>query len=215
MSSPEEILSALGLDHLIGNRPFRSDAAGALIDPLGVRVVCAPPEMMRSFRFIFERESPGAWSEVFRTSGRAAGEYLGQHLDRELARLGQPTLSALPLETCVILIERYFAVQGWGILKLDLSDAADHGLVIARLEHSSFAEALSDVNGLVDPLAAGLLQGFIEYISGQSLGCEEIACVRTGAPRCTFVITAQERLDPVIPLVGRQTAEEIITRLKS
>jgi predicted hydrocarbon binding protein len=152
---------------------------------------------------------------VFKSSGRSAGEQLGQHLDRELVRLGQPALSALPLEACLVLVERYFAAQGWGVLQLDLSDAAEHGLVIARLEHSYFVEALADVEGFVDPLAAGFLRGFVEYISGQPLGCEEIGCARAGAPRCVFVITAEERLAAVIPLIGREAAEEILNRLKT
>lgn len=215
MSSPDETLSALGLEHLIDGRGFKPDPTQALIDPMGMRVVYATPELTRSLRFILERESAGAWNEVIKSSGRAGGEQLGKNMDRALARLGQPMLSALPLEACLVLIERYFAAHGWGVLKLDLSDAAEHGLVVARLDGSYFAEVLADVNGFVDSLPAGILQGFIEYISGQSLACEEIACVRGGAPRCTFVITAQERLDPVRPLIGQQSAEEILNRLKS
>src|SRR6185436_14623513 len=115
---------------------------------------------------------------------------IAQHLDTELSRLGHPALGALPLEACLVLLERRLAALGWGQLKLDLAEAAEHGVVVATLEHSAFAEALADVTDFADPLLAGVLSGFFEHVSGQALGCEEIACVRRGAPACQFVITA-------------------------
>lgn len=215
MPSSDPTLAALGIDHLVENHRFSPDPAGALLDPAGIRLVCASPDFLRSFRLILEKESAGAWKTVLKASGRACGENIASHLDAELTRLGKPALSALPLEACLVLIERYFALHGWGLVKLDLSDAAEHGLVVAWLEHSCFAEALSDVEDFVDPLAAGVLQGFLEYISGQPLGCEEIACVRRGASRCTFVVTAQERLDTIVPYLGREPADAILARLKT
>ncbi len=215
MSASDETLAALGLDHLIDNRGFLPDPTGVLLDPTGIRVVCAAPGFLRSFRLILEKESAGAWKTVLKASGRACGENIARHLDGELSRLGKPALSGLPLEACLVLIERYFALHGWGLVKLDLTDAAEHGLVVAWLEHSCFVEALADVDDFVDPLAAGVLQGFLEYISGEALGCEEIACVRRGAPRCAFVVTAQERLDAVGPLLGREPADAILARLKT
>lgn len=113
------------------------------------------------------------------------------------------------------MIEHTFAVQGWRWLQLDLTDAADHGILSARLEHSVFVEALPDTTDAVDPFFAGILQGFFEHVSGQTLGYVELACAGRGAAQCLFVITAPDRLEPVKSFVGRESAEQVLARLRS
>lgn len=204
------------LDRFFEQRGFTADAVtGIQTDPAGLRVVFAAPQFFRAIHLVLTRKDPASWRDLLARCGRDCGRQIATTLDAELARLGQPTLGALPLESCLVFLERTFAAHGWGVLKIDLADAPDHGLVIARLTHSYFAEILSDVEDLVDVLPAALLQGFFEHISGEQLGCAEIACVRRGAPHCTFVITAAERLDSVSSLFGRETAETILARLKA
>lgn len=216
MSSPEEILSSLGIESLVAAAGFNPDpASGVVTDPAGARVAGAGPELLRSLQFVLEQERPGAWVATLKTSGFRCGRKIGESLDAALAALGKPALAAQPIEGCLVLIEHYFATHGWGRLTLDLSGAADHGIVLAHLEHSCFAAALSDPRVFADPLVAGLLQGFFEYISGQVLGCEEIACARRGAPHCVFVITAPERLGAVVSFIGYETADAILNRLRA
>ncbi len=216
MPPPDQTSPAGDLDRLFDPSAFHGDAAtGIVTDPLGARMVDATPEFTRAIHHILLKEKAGVWRDVLARTGRACGRDLAANLDRESARLGQPALGELPLETSMAFLERTFATQGWGALKVDLADAPEHGLVIAHLTHSYFVEVLASVNDFVDPFPAGLLQGFFEHISGEQLGCLEIACVRRGAPRCTFVVTATERLDPVMPFLGRETAEAILVRLKS
>ncbi|HVS52939.1 MAG TPA: 4-vinyl reductase [Opitutaceae bacterium] len=216
MPSPEETLTALGLDPLIDSHRFaHSAASGTLKNPAGIRIVAAGREFFRSLRFILEKENPGTWKTVLQSAGHRASRDIAQHLDAELGRLGKPALSALPLDACLVLIERYLALHGWGRVKFDLADAAEHGFIVARAEHSFAVEALADRDDFADPLLAGMLQGFIEHISGQPLGAEEIACARHGAAACTFVITAQERLDSVAASVGHEPAEATLARFRS
>jgi len=216
MPPPDDPASASGLDHLFDPGAFSADpAAGIVTDPAGARVVYAAHEFTRAIHHVLLREKPGAWRDILSRTGRSCGRELAVSLDRESARLGQPALGELPLETSMAFLERTFTAHGWGALKVDLADAPEHGLVIAHLTHSYFAEILVDAYDFVDAYPAGLLQGFFEHISGEQLGCLEVACVRRGAPRCTFVITATERLDGVAPLLGRETAETIVARLKA
>ncbi len=215
MASPDETLAAFGLEQLLKVVGFTRGPHHSLVDGTGRRIAGAPREFVRSFRFVLEKEMPGTWKIVSKASGRTCGRAIATHLDAELARLGRDSLSALPLEACLVLLAHYFALHGWGRLELDLADAGEHGLVVARLHNSPFVAALADVNEFVDPQAAGVLQGFFEYVSGEALGCDEIACARRGAPCCTFVITAQERLDAVVSLHGRESAETILARLKT
>jgi predicted hydrocarbon binding protein len=216
MPTAEITSPATTLDRLFDARAFAGDAAtGIVTDPTGARVIYASHEFTRALHHVLLKEKSTAWREALARTGRTCGRELAVTLDRESARLSQPALGALPLETCLVYLERTFAAHGWGALKVDLSAAAEHGLVIAHLSHSYFAEVLHDVRDFVDPFPGGLLQGFFEHISGEQLGCLEIACAREGAPHCTFVVTGAERLDAIAALRGRETAEAIIARLKA
>lgn len=215
MTASDPTLSSLGLDRLIDARTLNRDLITGSLEHFNLRIVGAPAALLHSLRFVLQKEAPGVWQSVLQTSGRASGQAIAQQLDSELTRAGKPALQALPLEACLRLIEQYLSAQGWGRVTLDLTHAAEHGLVMAQLEHSIFADALPTADDFVDPLLAGVLSSFFEHISGQLLACEEIACVRRGAPHCTFVITAPERIAAIQPLVGRESAEAIVARLKT
>lgn len=207
MAAPVSILHSLGLDRLL--EPDPADAR--TFTPLAFASV----EMIRGFHHVIERERTGAWRSALKAAGHATGRKFGARLDALLAARSQPALNALPLEACLALLELHLTNLGWGRLQIDLTDAAQYGLVVARLEHSVFVEALADVPDFVDALPAGMLQGFFEHISGQTLGCEEIACVRRGAARCTFVISAPDRLARIMPMIGRENADMLLARLRS
>lgn len=146
------------------------------------------------------------------------------HLDQELVVVTgrpaaasrpneKPPLTGLPLEACLVFLAHHFARHGFGTLRLDLARAAEHGVVVATLADSFMASAAGSAHDFADPLPAGLIQGFFEHISGQELGCEEIACAHLGAPECTFVITAPKRIDSIRGVIGREPAAAIIDRL--
>lgn len=215
MPLPEESSVSAEFDGLFAARALgRADAAGVLATIGGARMVGLPQNFTHAFRHVLQAEKAGAWPRALSRCGTAQGRKIAEAFDRELSAAGQPALGELPLESCVSLIERHFAAQGWGALKLDLADAATHGLVLARLEHSYFVEALPDADHFTDALLAGLLQGFFEHVSGQQLVCAEIGCARRGQPHCTFVIAAAELLTPVIPLVGRSPPDAILAKLR-
>ncbi len=209
-----DILASLGIDPLIAGEPFTRDSAGHLVDPAGTRVVLVRGETTRGFRRVLEAEQPGAWDAAMKASGTTCGTRIATGLDSALAKLGKPTLAALPLEACLALLEHSVAAYGWGRLKIDLTDAAAHGFVVARIDHSFSVESFAEVDGFVDAMLAGVLQGFFAHISGQNLACEEIACTRRGPPPCIFVITDPERLATISPLLGQETADQLLARLR-
>ena len=181
----------------------------------GERTLCVPHEFTHALHHVMQIEKAGAWPRVLLRSGTAHGRRVAEALDREFARLGQPALGEQDLEGCVALIERHCAAHGWGLLKIDLGDAATYGLVVARLECSYFVEVLPASEHFTDAFIAGVLQGFFEHVSGQQLAGVEIACARRGAPHCTFVVGAPEQLAPIAPLIGRETADAILAKLRS
>jgi uncharacterized protein len=215
MATADPILSPLGLDRFIDERGLNRDPLAGTLEQSGGRVVAAPSEFLRGLRFVLNQENAGTWTLIAKSAGVATGKALGAQLDAALGRAQKPALSALPLDACLALLERELAAEGWGRVQLDLSAAADHGIVVARAQHSPFVEALPDMNDFVDPLLAGVLAGFFQHISGEPLSCDEVACARRGASECVFVITAEERLAPVRSLYGRESAEALIARLKS
>ena len=215
MPPDSDILASLGLEALVANEQFGRARDGTLTDPLGARVVFASPETTRGVQHVMERETAGSWRLVMKSTGHSCGSKIAAKLDQRLTALGKPALAELPLEACPVFIERYVAVHGWGSLKLDLTDATQYGLIVARLEHSYFVEALPKTDDFADPLLAGILQGFFEHISGQTLGCEELGCARRGAPHCTFVITAPERLANVTGQLGRAPVDTLIAQLRT
>ena len=203
-------------DRFPDGRGARHDAtAGIAQVPDGSRVVFVTPALLRALHDVLDAESPGTWSAIFLGGGTAVGRAFGAAVDRELASRSQPALTDQPLEICLTVAERHFAVQGWGLLTSDVSLAPEHGLVIARLRQSCAVAALGRGEDFADAMLAGFLQGFLEHVSGQQLGCLEIGCARTGMPQCTFVITSAERLEPVETLVGLTSPEDIIQRLKA
>lgn len=212
--SADNLLASLGIDPLIADEPFSRNAAGHLVDPAGARVVLVAGETNRGFRQVMEAEHPGAWDEAMKACGVSCGIKIAGGLDAILVREGKPALAALPLEACLALLEHSFSAYGWGRLSIDLGAAADHGFVVAVLEHSYSAEVLTDTDEFVDTMVAGVLQGFFTHISGQNLGCEEIACARPGATQCTFVITAPERLATIADQIGQEPAETLLARLR-
>jgi len=197
------------------------DGRGARHDPTdgiakvpdGSRVVFATAALHRALHTVLRAETPAAWTADLLACGVAVGRGFGVAVDRELAQRGQPALADQPLEICLALAERHFAAQGWGVLASDVSLAPEHGLVLARLQLSCVVAALGPGPDFADAMPAGFLQGFLEHVSGQPLGCLEIGCARVGAPHCTFVITSAERLEFAAGLIGKVSPDEIIQRL--
>lgn len=203
-------------DRLFDPRDLVADpASGTLKNSLGDRTLCLSQEFTRGMHHVLQRKKSGSWNGILQRTGRACGRDLAVKLDSEFALRGAPALAALPLELCLGHLERIFAAQGWGRLTIDLTAAADHGLVVAHLHDGYFPEVLTDGPKFADPFPAGLLQGFFEHISGEQLGCLEIACARRGAAHCTFVVTAEERLAALTPFLGTENADALIARLKA
>src|SRR4051812_41337858 len=121
MSTDDTILSSLGLDALIVPANFSVVREGTLADPANTRGVLADIDMMCGLHHVIESERAGGWRAVMKTAGHACGQKTASDLEAKLAARGQPALAALPLEACLALLERHFAVHGWGRLQLDLT----------------------------------------------------------------------------------------------
>jgi uncharacterized protein len=195
---------------------FVSDAAaGRLFIGAGTPGLALSGEFLRSLRFVLEKELPSSWAPIVHQAGVAGAHQFAADYDAQQKRAGQPVLGALALDASLEFLQRYFATHGWGRLAVDASGADDYALIIAHLAESCLVEAIPETNAFVDPMIAGMLQGFFEYVTTQTLACREVACVRHGAPRCTFVLSTPDRVAAIEKLIGHESAEAIIARLKT
>lgn len=189
--------------------------AVVLHDSHGRRVVAAASELMRSLRFVFERERADSWAPIMKSMGRACGKALGVDEDAALAAAGRPALAAQSLEASLAVLQSKFTEYGWGVLAVDVSGAADFGLIIGRLEHSWFATSFADGTFFTDPFPAGVILGYFEHITGQVLDGAELACAGRGAPHCIFAVTTPDRLALIAGAITHESAEQLIARLKA
>ncbi|GAB5561963.1 MAG: hypothetical protein SynsKO_36100 [Synoicihabitans sp.] len=216
MQTADEILTALNLDQFFEESGFSYDlTAGTVNNGASRRIIYVSSDLMRGIYQALHEETADAWKIIFQNCGRTWGKRVAETIDKELVGSGRTAQAELPLDGYTRFIEAYFYQHGWGALKMDLSHAANHGLVVATLENSYFVEVLNDVDDQVDSLLAGILQGFLEHISGAQLGCTEIGCARRGEAHCTFAITDQGRLDAIDSKVGSTAPEQIINELKA
>jgi predicted hydrocarbon binding protein len=214
MNHHDTILAKLNLSGFFADTRLVYDLEEGTVRNPGSECIYVSADIIRGVHRALVEKTADAWKIIFRNCGRSWGKRVAGHLDAGLRKTGVAGQASLPLTGHLACIEAYFAEHGRGLLKLDLSPA-DRGLVVARLKNSYFAAVLSDVENLVDPLLAGILQGFVEHVSGTEPGCSEIACVRKGAPECVFVITAPSRLDRIEAQFGVVPAEEILANLAS
>jgi hypothetical protein len=214
MPSSPSPLAALGLDALLADPLLLRDPAGQVFEATGLRAAGLTPAGLRSLRTVLEREAPGTWPPLLRECGAGTGRATAARIDALLRDQGQPALADLPLDAALTLVSRAFAALGWGRLVFDLSLAGEHGLVLAAVENSVFAEDHPVAATFVDAAPAGFLAAVFEHLTGQRLACEEIACRSCGAPHCRFVITAVDRLAPLVPFLGRESADALIARLR-
>lgn len=212
--TPEKIIAALNLESAAAAPAFASHPkAGTLLNALGRRAASLPESLVRSLRFVLEKQRAGTWAATMQKSGTASGKELAAALDDRLRESQAPELAALPFAASLDLLARLFGLHAWGVLTFDLSSVDSHGLVVAHVERDYIAGALGENGGVSDPFVAGVLQGFFEHLTGQALMCAELTC--TDAARCTFAVTTPDRLAPVQSLIGREPAESILARLKA
>lgn len=196
MTTSAEIVSALDLDRFFSHEANRYDLlAGTAYNAAGSRVIYLSADIVKGIHQALLNETGPAWRLILKNCGILWGRRVAQHLEREIGLMFNANPGELPVAEYLRLLEGYFSAHGWGLLKLDLSKAEAHGIITASFDNSLFSEVLDDESARVDFLVSGILRSLFAHISGQELDCQEIASVRSGAPRGLFVITSAARLD--------------------
>ena len=216
MQNTKEILSTLNLDDFFKDETFVYDLEqGTVRNASGTRIVYVSADLMKGIQQALYEETADAWKIIFKNCGHTWGKQVAGHFDKDIRRAGYDSHADLPIEGYLSFIEEYFRQHGWGELRMDISQAQETGIVTAHLKNSYFVDVFDEVDDFVDSLLAGILQGFLEYVSGQELGSEEIACAKKGSEECVFAITATSRLEQIESFIGEENADQILQRLTS
>lgn len=185
------------------NRP--SPATLPAVTRIGLSDTFAP-----AAAHVFEAEQAGSFARVFRAIGRSCGRALAQEMDREGSAHGASALPKLALEVSLARFAAELATRGLGKISFDLA-GAPRGVVIARLEHGLGED--SSAGSAEDPLMCGLLAGFFECLSGETLDCLQLDAAPAPAPAITFAVATPDRIAALAPHVGREPAEKLLRRL--
>jgi uncharacterized protein len=145
------------------------------------------------YKGLVEEAGP-AWHLIFKQCGIIWGRRLSERLDRECATLLNRSMGEMQLEDFLGFITSYFLFHGWGRLEINVSRAAERGLVEASLTHSVFTEIVDDPDQMADPMIAGILESLVSHLSGTTLQCVQTECPTKGGNESLFLIGAAERL---------------------
>ncbi len=199
-------------EQLFGLRQDQFDLhEGVITNPSDIRVIYLSADIIRGIYDALHYEAGESWGIILKSCGHLWGQRIAKLLEREVQLKAQRRLEAFTVAEYVALVENYFSHHGWGKLTIHLDDAADYGIVRATLTHSFFAATLTQVEGPVDFMIAGMLQGLFERLSGCELDCLELTSPRqNAAPASEFLITAPQRLASLETLIGEGVPFEVL-----
>jgi len=205
------------LERLFGETYYRFDLVeGEIFNPADVRIIYLSADVVRGIYEALNFEAGEAWKVILKTCGHLWAKRVANSLEQEYRAIAQHDWDDLNVAQYVELMEAYFSRHGWGKVKVVLDDAAEYGIVRVSMTHSLFATALNNVEGPVDFMIAGMLQGIFETISEQTLEALEVQSPRrNAAPGSEFLISAPERIASIENLVEEGAPlDDIIERLR-
>jgi len=190
-------------------------AEGTVNNVANVRMIYLSSDIIRGIHQALVYETGEAWGEILKQCGYVWGKRMTASLEQQMKVLVRQKMDHLPIPQFVHLIEDFFPCHGWGVAKVDLSRASQHGVLSVSLTNSLFSEVLKKPDERVDFMIAGMLRGMFEIMSGHALDCIETISARDPSER-VFVISSARRIDEVAEMIenGRK-AEEVFDALCS
>jgi uncharacterized protein len=205
-------------EKLLGESGYFYDLKeGTVVNHNGTRMIYLSSDIIRGIYEALYIEAGDAWKLILSNCGYRWGKQLYDGFNKELQIMSQTTLENLTVSEFVDFIENYFNQHGWGKIKIHLDDASAYGIIRVSMTYSLFADTLGHLRDRVDFMIAGMLKGLFEKVSGQTVDCLEIKCsARGGAPSCEFVITGQNRIRLLEPLIENDdpSLEKLLAQLR-
>lgn len=178
-------------DDYIKGDPFE----GTLKTHMGQRVIVLPEELLQGLHNAIVHETGRAWGVVAYTCGRKWGERLMRSWQKEWTHHYQQEVTTADFVYFEQWLRAAFSFYGWGELELDFS-LQDQGVVQCWLKGSVLARLLGDLEDkYVCHIFAGMFASMFTKLAGRELDALEIACARSGAERCRFVVAMPEYIE--------------------
>lgn len=204
------------LTRMFGEEYYRFDlVAGEIFNPADVRIIYLSADIIRGIHEALSFEAGDAWKVILKTCGHLWSRRVAKSLAHEYRSIAEQDWDTLNVGQYVELLEAYFSRHGWGKVQIILDDAPEYGIVRVSLNHSLFATALNGVEGPVDFMITGMLQGIFEEISGQTLEAVEVKVPGESAQRSEFLISAPDRINSIESLTEEGAPlDDILERLR-
>ncbi|PTQ86570.1 hypothetical protein [Agitococcus lubricus] len=204
-------------DQLFGDASQNFDLyEGTIFSPANHRIVYLSADIIRGIYEALNYEAGEAWRVILKNCGLRWGKRIATSFDKELRTIANRRLDTLTVNEYLNLLESYFSMHGWGKLSINLGEAERYGIVSCLLTHSIFSSVLHNVEGTVNCLIEGMLQGIFSGISNHELMCLEIISAAQIEPAENyFILTANERLSPLEDDINNGlSVEDVMYRLK-
>ncbi len=215
MNTAETILTNLDLERFFDESSCKYDlTAGTAHSSGGTRIIYLPEDAIHGIYSSLMEETGPAWKLILKNCGLLWGKRVARNLDRELDLLFSTNQGDLQIKEFVRVVEGYFATHGWGLVTLDLSYAQSFGFIHATMKNSLFAAVLDKEVEPVDSMISGILASIIGAHTDCDIDAIEIACSRSGAAQCEFIISATERIEKIeSEMEEGKSASEILESL--
>lgn len=188
---------------------------GVMRNRFGTKSCVFSGHLLKGLYTGLKHECGPAWRLVLRRCGETWGERFAKRFLDEVGSFYGQGPDAMAMGRFTALLEEYFAIAGWGKLRMDYS-LAGGGIIQAEVENAILGDLLGDAKERMDVLIEGVLKAVFSRISGQKLDCLETQCIATGAPHCAFVIGLESRLEKVPEMLeAGATHAQVIARLTS
>lgn len=187
---------------------------GVRRDPVDRRFVEPTTILFAALRPTLDRIAPEGWAMLCFEWGVQWGRLAAIDLETRALEASGKSLRELSMRVALERYAAWFKEGGWGSLDVDFSASRD-GLIVARVERSAIAEAVSASRVPRCQLFAGLFAALFGHLAARRLVAKEVACKSEGAPRCTFAIAGASRRDSLdAATASTRDFEQVVRRFR-
>lgn len=187
---------------------------GVLRSRGGTRLIGISADFLRGFVSACEHETGPATPLILRRCGQFFGRRLGKRYEGELTRYLGQGVRDITMGEFDILIKDLWEGSGLGELTIDWT-AGHRGFLAAQLAHSPMQD-IGPRGHVADDMFCGVLEGFLNHFSADSL-----TCVQTGDERLgnkggtTFILAGAELVPRIQALVQAATPHsQLVAQLR-
>lgn len=168
---------------------------GTIRTSAGERLVMLPEDLIRGLHKAIEFETGRALPIITYTCGRRWGQRVVGRWTANWERSYNGILESADYTDFEAWLKDAFRFHGWGDLAVDFS-LATHGMVEFRIANCVLPRLLADLETtMVADIFAGLFASLVSSLVGRELECAQVACEKSGAPACRFLVATGARVE--------------------